>query len=365
MKPGPGCNPLSPEHVSGGNFIMNHLFLVLLLALTATISKAQTLSASEKKSIFQNAKKGLTEQYHFRDKVAPTLKHLDSQWASGKYDTMNTIASFSEALSGDIKEVTKDGHMNFFYRSAVETGSGDGPAIPWGLLNDNFLNNGLNGVEIISGDIGLIRLKAFGSIEDLLPAAFTFVRNTGALIIDLRDNGGGMLSNTVSSYLFEDTALHLNTILWNDRTDSIYTHPVPGPKYLDKPVYLLVNKGTFSSAEEFAYDLQAMKRAVVVGEQTGGGANPGGTMPVYEFADKSRLDMYVSLGHVVNPVTGSNWERTGVTPDIAVTSDLALYKAQELALTGLVAKEKNPDMNKQYQEILKKIREKSASLTAK
>lgn len=111
---------------------MNYLFLVVLLAFSATITKAQPLSASEKKSIFQHAKKGLTEQYHFRDKVAPTLQHLDRQWASGKYDTMNTIASFTDALSGDIKEVTKDGHMNFFYRSAVETGSGDGPAIPGG-----------------------------------------------------------------------------------------------------------------------------------------------------------------------------------------------------------------------------------------
>lgn len=337
----------------------------MLLVFMTVICQAQSLNKTEKATILHNTKKGLTEQYHFREKVDPTIKFLDRQWAAGSYDSLNTIASFSEALSRDIKAVTKDGHMNFFYRSAIETGSENGPAINWGLVNDNFLNNGLTSVEIISGDIGYIRLKAFGSMEDLLPAAFTFVKNTSALVIDLRDNGGGMLSNTLSSYLFEDSALHLNTIFWNDRTDSIFTHPVPGPKYTGRPVYVLVNKGTFSSAEEFAYDLQAMKRAVIIGEQTGGGANPGGTMPVYQFEDKSRLDMYVSLGHVANPVTGTNWEGKGVKPDVEVNSELAVFKGQELALTALIEKEKNPDILKQYQLILKKTAEKLAALTVR
>ncbi|MBC7788868.1 MAG: S41 family peptidase, partial [Anaerolineae bacterium] len=100
-----------------------------------------------------------------------------------------------------------------------------------------------------------------------------------------------------------------------------------------KPVYLLTSKSTFSAAEGFAYDLQALGRAIIVGEPTGGGAHP------YENV---KLDEHYVLGlpvsRSVNPITGRNWQGTGVRPDVAVPADSAYTVALRLAHERLALK---------------------------
>jgi hypothetical protein len=332
-------------------------FVALALAALAFLhASAQPISKTEKEAILKGSKALLAQHYHFKNKVAPITSFLDQQWKQGRYDSFIRVTTFTEALSRDLKSAASDQHLNFFYTPAhLAKATAQRPNMPWGLLEPKFLNNGLNALEILPGDIGYMRLQAFGSIEDLLPAAFTFLGNTGALIIDLRGNGGGMPSNFVASYLLPEDSIHLVTIYWNDRTDKFYTQrTLKGPRYLDKPVYLLTDKGTFSSAEEFAYDLQQLKRVTIVGEATGGGANPGGTMPVYTFPDSSRLELYVSLAHVEHAISKGNWEGVGVQPDVAVKSADALQKAHALALDYLAAKEPNALIQSQYREIAKK-----------
>ena len=50
---------------------------------------------------------------------------------------------------------------------------------------------------------------------------------------------------------------------------------VPGNRLADKPVYALTSTRTFSGAEQFSYDLKMLKRAILVGETTGGAAHSG------------------------------------------------------------------------------------------
>lgn len=167
-----------------------------------------------------------------------------------------------------------------------------------------------------------------------------------------------MPSTLIASYLLPKDSILLNSIYWNDHTDHFYTiKELKGPRYLDRPVYIVTDKGTFSSAEEFAYDLQVMKRATIVGAATGGGANPGGLLPVYTFADGSKLDMYVSLAHVVNPVTGKNWEGSGVLPDVATRSEEGVKKAHLLALEYLKNNEERLIVREQYEKIAQQIRD--------
>lgn len=338
-----------------GMFHKLALFLVAVVVLLG--AEAQSIHKSDKEAILKQTKALLAQHYHFKDKVKPVSEFLDRQWREGRYDSFTRVSTFTEVVSRDLKGVANDQHLNFFYTPAhLAKASAQGPNMPWGLLEPKFLNNGLTGLQVLPGDVGYMRLQAFGAIEDLLPAAFTFLGNTGALIIDLRGNGGGMPSNFVSSYLLPEDSIHLVTIYWNDRTDKFYTQrTLKGPRYLDKPVYLLTDKGTFSSAEEFAYDLQQLKRVTIVGEATGGGANPGGTMPVYTFKDSSRLDLYVSLAHVEHAISKGNWEGAGVQPDVAVKSEDALQKAHALALDYLAGKEKDPLIQAQYREIKKKV----------
>jgi C-terminal processing protease CtpA/Prc len=144
----------------------------------------------------------------------------------------------------------------------------------------------------------------------------------------------------ICSYLFPGhERVHLNDLYWRegDRTEQFYTLPyVPGRRYLDKEVYVLTSKRTFSGAEEFTYNLKNLKRATIVGEATGGGAHPGGTRRVTDH-----FAVWVPGGRAINPITKTNWEGTGVTPDVAVPADQALATAHLMALKRL--KEKSGD----------------------
>lgn len=334
---------------------MRSLLVVMIFLAGTTMSSGQHLTAKEKQEIFENSKKVFREHYYFKATVDPVINYLDDQWKKGSYETLNTVGPFTEALSRDLKHLTRDGHLNYFHRQkeivADEEKQGQ-PQIPFGLLEDKFLNNGLSTVQVLPGDIGYIKIQAFGDMEGPLAGAFSFVANTNALIIDLRGNGGGMLSNYLSSFLFPEKPVHLITIQWNSRTDSIYTiEKLNGPRYLNKPVYILIDKGTFSSAEEFAYDMQALKRATLVGATTGGGANPGGTVPILKLADGSRVDLFIPMGKVTQPITGANWETTGVQPEVKVNSEDALSTAHQLALEYLENRESNSFIREQYKKI--------------
>ena len=335
---------------------MTKLFSLLLMVFPL-FSSAQSLSVKEKETIFNNVKAAIKKHYHFKNQVDNVTRQINKNWQEGRYHRLNSREEFTNELSKNLKEIANDRHLNFFYTSAdIAKENAKGPEMPWGLMNSKFLNNGLNKVEILAGDIGYMRIQAFGWLDEVLPAAFKFLGETKALIIDLRGNGGGMLSNLTASYLLPEDSIHLITIFWNDRTDSIFTHrKLAGPRYLNKPVYLLTDKGTFSSAEEFTYDLQALKRVTVVGENTGGGANPGGLVPVHTFSDSSRLDLFVSMGHVENAITKSNWEGKGVVPEVKTDSAAALIEAHRMALDALIQHEKNAVIKKQYEEIKKRI----------
>lgn len=195
------------------------------------------------------------------------------------------------------------------------------------------LNHGVAKVERLDGNVMLLDLRVFPPPDlagDVIAAAMTLVAQGDALIIDLRQNGGGMETvNLVAGYLLPPGA---QLSAFYDRPSGRLTPQTtavwqPGRRFgADKPLYILTGKRTFSAAEALAYDLQALKRATIVGEVTGGGANP------FEYR---RLTDHFALGlpekRSVNPVTGTNWQGVGVKPDVAVPADQALDRALALA----------------------------------
>ncbi|MEO6390627.1 MAG: S41 family peptidase, partial [Pyrinomonadaceae bacterium] len=174
-----------------------------------------------------------------------------------------------------------------------------------------------------------------------------FLNHTDALIIDLRQNGGGRpdMVALLASYFFKaEPRLHLNDLAGRkegtteyDTRESWTLTTLAGERYLDKPVYLLTSPRTFSGAEELSYDLQTQKRAIIVGETTGGGANPGGP---YRLSD--HFLAFMPRGYAINPITKTNWEGVGVVPDVKVPQEDALKTAQALALKQLIAKNTDP-----------------------
>jgi C-terminal processing protease CtpA/Prc len=217
-------------------------------------------------------------------------------------------------------------------------------------LRTNF---GFVKVEILDGNIGYVRFDGFfpaGDAGDTATAAMNFVAGTDALIFDLRANHGGdpTMVQLLLGYLF-DEPVRFNDFVLRDttKTQQYWSNAwVPGKRYLDKPVYVLTSKETFSCAEEFTYDLQTQKRSVTVGEGTGGGAHP-----VAPHRLTEHLAVMVPFARALNPITHTDWEGKGVQPDVPVAADKALAKATVLAVQRIAQHPRDP----QHAEILKRV----------
>jgi C-terminal processing protease CtpA/Prc len=193
---------------------------------------------------------------------------------------------------------------------------------------------GFSRVDRLKGNVGYIKLQNFpdpaGPFSQTANKAMTDLAGTDALIIDMRENGGGSFEGVLylCSFFFDPTArVHIGSLVSRKPgtnifdTKEFHTHPVD-VSYLGKPVYVLTGKRTFSAAEKFLYDMQAQKRARLVGEVTRGGANSGATN-LLPF----RFLIGIPNQRSVNAVTQTDWEGTGAQPDLAVDESLAFRAA--------------------------------------
>jgi retinol-binding protein 3 len=264
--------------------------------------------------------------------------------------------------------VSRDKHLRVrFSPDPLPDRKGDAPPTPAELerFRDQmkFWNAGYVKAERLDGNVGYLRLDHFAPPSEAAPraaAAMTLLAETGALIIDLRWNGGGDPASValLVSYLFAaDDERHINDIYSrpDNTTRQFWTSPdLSGTRYPGKPVYVLTSKRTFSGAEEFAYDVQNLKRATIVGEVTGGGANPGGPEKVHPH-----FMINVPTGRAISPVTKTNWEGTGVKPEVQVPADQALDTAYLAALEKVrqsIDPKKRPGMAQEIDDAIAKVR---------
>jgi len=273
---------------------------------------------------------------------------------AGDYDTVTTASSLCDILTTHLWETAHDKHLRVFYsrepRAVRPVRPVRADAIPDPDERERLRrsaaarNFGVERVERLAGNIGLLELRVFVSPE--LPgagataaAAMAVLAHTDALIVDLRRNEGGSpaMIALISSYLF-DRRTHLNDLYWRegDRTEQFWTHHasgLQGPGDPHKPVYVLTSKDTFSGGEEFAYNLKALRRATLIGETTAGGAHPGRSHMV-----TAHVGVVIPAGRAINPITGTNWEGTGVQPDIESAQEDALRVAHVAALRMVIGK---------------------------
>jgi hypothetical protein len=312
------------------------------------------IDATAKGEVIRNLTRGLRDAYVFPEVGERAAAMLETRLAGKEYDSVTTARAFGDLLTQQLLEIAKDKHLRVRYSSQpLPAGSGDprrgGP--PAGMVAQQRKNNfAFERVERLSGNIGYLKLNGFmdpAGAGAVAAGAMAFLANTDALIIDLRQNGGGRpdMVAVLASYFFRaDAKVHLNDLAnrvegtKNYETMESWTLPtLPAERYLDKPVYILTSPRTFSGAEEFSYDLQALKRATIVGEPSGGGANPGGPLRLGDH-----FEAFMPRGHAINPITKTNWEGTGVQPDVRAPQADALNTAQALALKALIAKSTDP-----------------------
>ena len=342
--------------------------LALSGPLTAQVGEQPdtSIDAATRNRVVEAVLQRLYEGYVFPDKAAEMAQAVRAQVKRGAYSRIVSARGFADTLTRDLRAVSHDLHLEVVYQREVRDEVPDAEPSPQERRERRAfgrrVNFGLERVERMSGNVGYLEIRSFGfdaaDVDSTLTAAMNFLAHTDALIVDVRRNGGGEPSMVaaVCSYLLPANTL-INKFYWRPqrRWDEFRTGPVLGRHYgLTRPVYVLTSDQTFSGAEEFAYDVQTQKRGQVVGDTTGGGAHPGGLRRVTDH-----FGVWIPSGRAVNPITGTNWEGTGVRPDIPVPADAALRTAHLRALEDLIRNESDENRKTALQQISDQVRDSS------
>ena len=304
---------------------MKQLYTALILACTILGCQGQKPQHVELVTELAN---DLKQNYIFEKEANAMHDVLLANLEEGKYNDL-VKEDLAEALHEDLRAVVNDKHLRIRYgnrRSAPSKFAG---------REINSLPHGVGEVEILEGNIGYKELTGLsnpnGSYRNMLVEKMKKLATTKAVILDLRNNGGGSPEAVrfLSSYLFPaGEAVHLNSLYYRNRdvkTDYYTYKTLEGPRLDKLPVYIITSDFTFSAGEEFCYNLLNLKRATLVGETTGGGAHP---VNFYNLPEG--VVAIIPEGRAINPITQTNWEGVGVVPHHTVDEAEALDKALSL-----------------------------------
>jgi hypothetical protein len=294
------------------------------------------IDASTRDRVIDGAITNLNEFYVFPETAKKMEEALRARLKKGEYDGASEGEAFAALLTDHLQEVSHDRHLRVsFVPSVLPKGEPAANPEAEARMRTQLERNNcfFEKAERLPPNIGYLKFNAFSDPAVCGPtatAAMNFLGNVDAIIFDLRDNGGGdpKMVAYISTFLFGEST-HLND-LYNRKEDATTQYwtlsYVPGKRLTGKPVFVLTSKRTFSGAEEFTYNLKNLKRATIVGETTGGGAHP---------VSGHRIDDHFMIGvpfaRAVNPISKTNWEGTGVEPDVKAPAGESLDVAKKMA----------------------------------
>lgn len=333
------------------------------LAQEAPEPAVVTITPAQQHALIERILSVLEANYVFPDVAHDMAESLRSRLAQAEFTEPARAKTFAETMTSHLYNIAEDRHLwvsvspGAYPKPAGEPGPDEREARHQALRRKNF---GFPRVEILPGNVGYLDIRMFADPElggDAAAAAMRFLSNTDALILDLRKSMGGSSDMVVllASYLFGPGPVHLFDMYRRveDRTEQYWTlRYVPAKRLTEQPVYVLTRSSTFSAGEGLAYTLKHLDRATIVGERTGGAANPGRFHRISEI-----FVMFVAQARVTSPVTGTNWEGVGVAPDVEVPAELALDVAQKLALETLREAAADPERAEELSRFIEAVEE--------
>lgn len=309
-------------------------------AMKGEPSEDVTLAAEERRRVIDGAIANLTKYYIDRDGAQKMADALLAHENNGDDDAVTDGAAFADLLTRQMRDVSHDEYLTMVFSTDTTPENPPAPTpqdVTRYRKEMEETNCTFESVKLLPHNIGYLKFNAFPDAsvcQTRVAAAMASLNHADAIIFDLRDNRGGY-SNTVAliaTYLF-DHPVHLNDFYnrGDNSTEQSWTlPPIPGNRLADKPAFVLTSPTTFSAAEGFSYDLKMLKRATLVGETTSGRGHMG---------MGHRIDDHFTIRvpgiRVVNPISKTNWEDTGVEPDVKVKAPDALVTAEKLAESNL------------------------------
>ncbi len=325
---------------------------VIALALTPVVASAQpgpppdpaavTLTADQNRAVILSLAQVLRERFAFRDRSATIAAEIEAMERRGEFRDARTAADLMALIESRVAPVVNDRHFRVrYFGPEMVAGFQEGPpsAEDLAAFHEEMRLRGSEIPEIRSlpGNVGCLRINRFMDappFTEKLAAAMGMLGDTGALIIDVRGAPGGEPAGVAAAigHLVDQPTptVHVADPGDPEGARTVYAQPRT-PAFTRHPVFVLIDSETGSGAEEFAYDLQAMGRATLVGQTTWGGATPGGYRPLAEG-----FVAFIPMAVVTNTITGTNWEGVGVRPDVETPADEALDVAHRLALEAIL-----------------------------
>lgn len=311
---------------------MKHLFLTAVLIVAVTAGRAANAASpafdtAVRHSLIDGVERNVKD-YVIADRIPRAEAALES--ARQSLEEIDDPRAFAKAVTETLYSATHDKHMFLAYRETAVQTNGDASYMK---TLSTYTGEGVGTFARLPGNIGYLDIRPnFTSAEEsahAFAAMMTLAANTDALIVDVRKNGGGGSANHLLLSYFVPANTPLTSLHFRGQPPlNVSSYPIlKGPRYLTKPVFVLTGPRTASAAEGFAYALQALHRATIVGSVTAGAGNPNKMTPLNEHFVVS-----VAIGETINPYTKTGWEGVGVQPDVATAPSDALLRSYALAL---------------------------------
>ena len=325
---------------------MKKKIFFLLIVITTFQINAQSLTQVDKKEILGKIIEKIENINPFPEISAKIVTGLETQVSDGYYDNVNSPIEFATQLSSSLENLSKDKHLDLIYnldlaKALLEESFPSSDFTEEEAKTEIWNNYGFRELKILDGNIGYLNLSVFfatdyaGKMADI---SMSYFSNCQALIIDLRENGGGWgdMVDYLLGYLIDNKEPLVLNIAESTLDSTVYSEVVsayvPGAKLVNIPIYILTSQSTASAAEAFTTHLKYFNNnTTIVGKKTCGAENP-----VEHIAIDERFVLQIPAWKKIyskNPVV---WEGIGVSPDIEAEPDDALLAAYKDALQRLM-----------------------------